>query len=220
MRLMTSILLVIAAFTSSPLHGQPRGMGMSSGSRVVSPAVVATWISQYEPPRFTELELLVLWRGTPGWFMRSDGGESTSGSMGPPGQSGGVAGERGPVVHQISFGGLKLVLRFDPQTRSAQIQDREISLSDANVILGRRGRQHRRAESRRDLLGRSTVPGITGWGGDFHPTFAGAFGLPSLRCAPVRPQSAENDGAHLRPDARTMRLIRAQFRPAGLVGDV
>jgi hypothetical protein len=127
MRLRPLLLLAIAV-SSPSIRAQTSGTMTSSGSGPVSPAVVATWICHYERSDFGELDLLVLWRGTPGWFMRG-------GSGGSSGQSGGGRGGRPPVVQHLFFGDLALDLQFDPQAHTAQIQDREISLKDANVIL-------------------------------------------------------------------------------------
>ena len=47
-------------------------------TRVVSPAVVATWLATFEDSsQAAKLEILVLWRGKPGWF--GSGSAQTSG---------------------------------------------------------------------------------------------------------------------------------------------
>jgi hypothetical protein len=99
---------------------------------MVSPTVVATWIVRREPQSSAELELLVLWRGSPGWFMRADSTESSGGV------SSGVTGgqnDRGIVFEQLSFGGIRLDLEFDRSARAARVQDQEVSVESVNVIL-------------------------------------------------------------------------------------
>lgn len=111
---------------------QPASVETSGGSRVVSPAVVATWIVRTEPHGRPELELLVFWRGTPGWFMRAD---SSGSSSRVSTQSGGGENARGLQVHHVSFGGTHLKLEFDQRKRVARIQEHEVPLQSANVVL-------------------------------------------------------------------------------------
>lgn len=111
---------------------QPKGVETSSGSRVVSPAVVASWIAHTEQGGPPELELLVLWRGAPGWFMRTDSSGS-SGSI--SGRSGSDDQDRGLWVDQLNYGGLSLGLEFDRRAHTARVQGQEVSLGSANVIL-------------------------------------------------------------------------------------
>ena len=109
------------------------------------------------------LELLVLWRGTPGWFLRPvfdagsvtfEGGsavEVPDGSVsfedravyprfGPdaprPDQGGGApAGRRLGSMVTIRQGGVLLELRFDPQSAVAYVQEQPIRLNGDNVVL-------------------------------------------------------------------------------------
>ena len=69
------------------------------------------------------LELLMLWRGSPGWFRKSGGGASGGGGTG-----GSMGGGPGPMVRTawVSQGGVNLMVRFDPVARIAWIQDKEI----------------------------------------------------------------------------------------------
>jgi hypothetical protein len=123
---------LFAALAWSAEKPKPESVETSSGSGMVSPTVVATWIVRREPQSSAELELLVLWRGSPGWFMR-EGSTESSGEV-----SSGVSGgqnDRGIVFEQLSFGGIRLDLEFDRSARTARVQDQEISLESANVIL-------------------------------------------------------------------------------------
>ena len=75
-----------------------------------------------------ELDVLVLWRGSPGWFLQS----------GRDGHSGSRTRTRGPgetVDHHFSFDDLTLNLQFNRRARTARVQDIEVSLQNANVIL-------------------------------------------------------------------------------------
>jgi len=106
------------------------GAGSSGGTGPVSPSVLATTMSVVDAAGRGTLELLVLWRGSPGWFRKS-GGASGSGGGGTMG-----AGP-GPMVRTewVSQGGVSLRVRFDSVARRAWIQDNEIVLNDANVVL-------------------------------------------------------------------------------------
>jgi hypothetical protein len=63
--------LMIAALSAivPAVHAQP-----SAGSnRVLSPTTVAYWQQHDNGDGTGSLDLLVLWRGSPGWFFRSGG---------------------------------------------------------------------------------------------------------------------------------------------------
>jgi len=107
------------------------GAGRTGGTAPVSPSVMATDMCVIDAEGRGTLELLVLWRGSPGWFRKGSGGGSAGG------QGGAMRGGSGPAVRSewISEGGVNLTVRFDPAARKAWIQDREILLGDANVVL-------------------------------------------------------------------------------------
>ena len=107
------------------------GGGSSGGTTPVSPSVVATEMRVSDTAGRGTLELLVLWRGSPGWF-RKGGGASGSGGAG----SGTGPGARSTIrTAWIAQGGVNLSVRFDPAARMVWIQDEEIVLNDANVVL-------------------------------------------------------------------------------------
>ena len=110
----------------------PRG-GSSSMSAPVSPSVMATVMAVEAERGKGELELLVLWRGSPGWFWRADGrggGGSSSGGGGV------LSPSRGEVrTEWLSQGGVNLNLRFEPVSRRLWILDQPVTLNDANVVL-------------------------------------------------------------------------------------
>jgi hypothetical protein len=96
----------------------------SAGDRVLSPAVVGAWFTHFDAPGSNTLDLLVLWRGSPGWFLR---GESRGGSGG-----GGGTGRR---TVSVRYGGLLLHALFDGPARLAEIDGRSVPLNDHNVVL-------------------------------------------------------------------------------------
>jgi len=105
------------------------GGGSNSGTAPVSPSVMATELGSVDAAGRGTLQLLILWRGTPGWFMRGGGGSSSGGG-------GSIApGSSMIFSHWISQGGVNLTVRFDPAVRKVWIQDREVALDDANVVL-------------------------------------------------------------------------------------
>jgi hypothetical protein len=112
---------------SAQARGFVRGGAGMSTSRVVSPTVVASWVSRENYADGNTTTLLVLWRGTPGWFRK--GGRSGSGGGGGSGQSGSDA------YQYVSEGGLTFVMKFDYDTRVAKILNQEISLTETNVLL-------------------------------------------------------------------------------------
>ena len=131
--------LLLGVMASVSLHAQaprrPPSVVGPSGSRVVSPAVVATSITKQRQNGDGELELLVLWRGSPGWFLEG-GKDGRSGSVTWGGRASGRPGDsRETVDHQVFLGGLALHLQFNMQERTARVQDIEVSLQNANVIL-------------------------------------------------------------------------------------
>ena len=110
----------------------PRG-GSSSTSVPVSPSVMATVMTVEAEQGKGELELLVLWRGSPGWFWRADGrggGGSSSGGGGVLSPGGGQT-----RTEWLSHGGVNLNLRFEPVSRQLWILDQPVTLNDANVVL-------------------------------------------------------------------------------------
>jgi hypothetical protein len=127
---MLTVVALATAIATAQGQRPYRSASMSGGSPVVSPAVVATFFTSAEPSGAAhQLDLLVLWRGAPGWFMRggSKGGASS--------MSGGGGDAGGRIVHQFSEGGLSFSLEFDRQARLAKIQGREIAVGEDNVIL-------------------------------------------------------------------------------------
>jgi hypothetical protein len=58
-----AVLVVMAGFQSAPARSS------GGGNAMISPTVVATWITDRVEKGPVQLRLLVLWRGTPGWYF-------------------------------------------------------------------------------------------------------------------------------------------------------
>jgi hypothetical protein len=105
---------ILAIATTVALQAQRTMMS----DRPISPSVLASFLT-----RGDQLVLLVLWRGSPGWFWRVDGGAG----------SGGGSGDQ--MFQQIGAGGLTFRIEYDFRTDSATVQGNPISLSQTNVVL-------------------------------------------------------------------------------------
>jgi hypothetical protein len=103
----------------------------------MSPSVLATFIAHGEPLPFSPgqpppvpptgpltLDLLVLWRGAPGWYLK--GGHSAASGGGD---------DKGHVNVQMQRGGVELDLTLDRQKGVAVIAGNEVVLDGANVVL-------------------------------------------------------------------------------------
>jgi hypothetical protein len=120
---------MIVASVVGPLHaGQSSGQSTvtmesrSSTTSVISPVVMATWFAERRDGT-TQLDLLVLWRGPPGWFTQ------------PGGSGGRGGGSSRPQSAWITHGALTLTVEFDPSERVAVVQGQRLDLGDDNVVL-------------------------------------------------------------------------------------
>ena len=98
----------------------PRNTGGGTGG--ISPVVVAQWFTN-RVAGVEELELLILWRGSPGWFMQPGG----------YGDSGGA-----PGTHRtwMRVGAVDVSMEFDQATRRITIQGATpIALGANNVVF-------------------------------------------------------------------------------------
>lgn len=111
----------------------PRNPGGATG--IISPVVVAQWFTNRKAG-VEELELLVLWRGTPGWFLQ-------------PGGSGGSDSGAGSHNTWMKYGAVSVSLDFDETTRRVTIQGKDVALADNNVLFV-------------DDVDRSSGPRVTG----------------------------------------------------------
>ena len=124
-----SLAIVVSGAFAAPSAGQLPSAGRTTAvsssmpTQVISPAVVATWVTEGSAGESDRLQLLVLWRGTPGWFLRP-GGSSVYG-----GQS------AGRYQQTITQGGFKFTLEYDSSKRVAVVNGKTIDLQDDNVVL-------------------------------------------------------------------------------------
>jgi hypothetical protein len=101
----------------------PAQRSSGGGTMMLAPAVVATWFTDQPAGLPVQLRLLVLWRGTPGWFL-SGGGEV-----------GGTTGRDGIRHETINYGNVRLTVSFDFATRVVSIQDKHFDLKGDNVVF-------------------------------------------------------------------------------------
>jgi hypothetical protein len=124
--LLMLIAAAVSSFSQKPAGAQaapkaPAAEG-DTATIAISAAVMTTYATR-QLPSGEVLELLILWRGTPGWFTR--GGLASS--------SGGLSGDN--WRHRFSQGGLEFEAALDLKTRIASVQGQLVKLGKANVIL-------------------------------------------------------------------------------------
>jgi hypothetical protein len=101
------------------------GGGSSSTERLISSSVAASWMSHWRASDGDTRTLLVLWRGTPGWFAkRGSAGRSSSGG------GGGSTGWQ-----TFTEGGMTFELEYDFDRNVVKLLEQEVSLKDSNVVL-------------------------------------------------------------------------------------
>ena len=101
----------------------PGTTATSSATQPASSVALVTWITRYGHDGVHALELLVVWRGQPGWFTR--GGPRTS--------SGGGSGTSFRSTSR--YGDIELQLGLDSGAHTADIQGKRVELGASNVIL-------------------------------------------------------------------------------------
>ena len=111
--------------------GSGRRPGAASDTRIVSPTVVASWMSYQDDVTENPTTLLVLWRGTPGWFVRGPAKRDSGAGM--RWSRGGTGNQIGYL--NMSMGGLAFGMEFDRAKKNVKILNEEISLKEANVVL-------------------------------------------------------------------------------------
>lgn len=109
----------LAAQSLAPVKPSP----LAGSMQMMSPAVVASWVTERPAGDSEHLRLLVLWRGTPGWFLRP-GGSSVTGQQ--------AAGRYQQTVVQ---GGVTFTLEYDSPTRTAIVDGKAVKVEDRNVVF-------------------------------------------------------------------------------------
>ncbi len=119
-------LMVLSAFIFSRQTPPPRppltSRGGSSATVVTSPVAAVTWVTR--DGNHAEIDLIVVWRGTPGWFRAS-----------PQGSSGGGGGRPATFHTTITYGTVRLSMSLTSNPRVATIQETRVPLQDHNVVL-------------------------------------------------------------------------------------
>jgi len=124
----TGVLLLLCAFGAAnqsklPPPGFEGREYQATETRYVSPTVLATWIKRVGPEREL-IDVIVLWRGEPGWHLKGSRRGSSSSAT--------------PDVHHtsISYGGLDLDMSFNRKRQLVTIGRREVALKpNLNVVL-------------------------------------------------------------------------------------
>jgi hypothetical protein len=93
----------------------------SGGNTMISPTVFATWITQRVGNDADQLRLLVLWRGTPGWYFV------------PGGRIGGGGSGAAGTHWTIEYGNIHLTLDYGPGD-TVSINGRDVHLGTDNVV--------------------------------------------------------------------------------------
>jgi hypothetical protein len=95
---------------------------VTSGTQPISAVALVTWVSKQGRPN--ELDLAIVWRGRPGWFMEGQGSRESGG------------GTSTMLQQTITRGETSLSFRFVFLSRQLTILDGPaIDLEDANVVL-------------------------------------------------------------------------------------
>lgn len=135
---LASVVILLAAYTA--VIAQPRssvsrpptpgagGGGSESTERFISAVVYASWLQHWRASDGDTRSLLILWRGSPGWFMRrpAGGGGGNSSSGGGGGSSG---------WQTFSAGGLSFELDYDFDRNVVKMLNQDVSLVESNVVL-------------------------------------------------------------------------------------
>ena len=95
----------------------------SSATQVISPVALMTWATRFGHDGVHTLDLIVLWRGAPGWFMRGGPQRSSSGGGTESFQS------------TARYGDVEVQVTLQTAKRIAEVQGQKVELGDANVIL-------------------------------------------------------------------------------------
>lgn len=123
----TGLLLLLCALEPSQRSVPPPGFEgrdyQSAETRQVSPTVLATWIKRVAPDS-ERTDVIVLWRGEPGWHLT--------------GSRRGVSSSAARDTHytSISYGGLELEMSYNRKRQVVTIGGRKVDLKpNLNVVL-------------------------------------------------------------------------------------
>jgi hypothetical protein len=106
---------------------QPGRLEQSGGDVIVSPSVLASYATWRDASGSVNVDILILWRGSPGWMLRRTGSASSSGGGTP---------DRAGIVRFSSYqGGLHLTATYDRTSRNLDVLGDRVDLKGANVVL-------------------------------------------------------------------------------------
>ena len=108
------VLAVVIGLQSAPTHSS------GGGNTMISPTVFASWVTERVGNGPVQLRLLVLWRGTPGWFFVGGGRIATSSD-----------GAR--TLLTIEYGAVRLKLSHGAGD-TISVNGREVHLGTDNVV--------------------------------------------------------------------------------------
>jgi hypothetical protein len=112
---LTAVISLAALLSLAPARSS------SGGNTMISPTVFATWVTERFGNDSEQLRLLVLWRGTPGWYLV------------PGGRIGGSSGGRAGTHWTIEYGDVHLTLDSGAGD-AVTINGREVHLGTDNVV--------------------------------------------------------------------------------------
>jgi hypothetical protein len=90
----------------------------------ISPSVLEAAFAHAEPSGSWKLDLLVLWRGAPGWFLAGGANGTTS-----------SGGNGRPIIMHNRHADVDFDVIFDRAARIARVADTTIRLDETNVVL-------------------------------------------------------------------------------------
>ena len=117
-------LLMVAISVSCQLNER-----ISCQSDIVSSTVVATFCGHHQGEN-EMLDLLIVWRGAPGWFHNRPFGSSGGGGFNRFG-----AGTRGHVAMHQTYGNVTIDFEVDFDANNVTIGDRTVALGRVNTML-------------------------------------------------------------------------------------
>lgn len=120
--------IVTLSALASTVVQQPRESA-SCQSDIVSSTVVTTFCGHREGDNLV-LDLLIVWRGEPGWFHRT--GTGPHGSSGSRWSGGGV---KGVVSHSWFYGDVTIAFDANFDTRTATIARTTVRLDRVNTVV-------------------------------------------------------------------------------------
>lgn len=115
-------LMTLSVGTQQPPSLQGQKYAITSATEPISGVALVSWVSKQGQPN--ELDLAIVWRGRPGWFIEGQGARESGG------------GTSVSFQQTITRGDVSLSFRFVFPTRQLIILDgAPIDLKDANVVL-------------------------------------------------------------------------------------